>query len=226
MVFKSTYGGMTMKIQIREPINSISHLVGCILSAIGFLYLLSQTIPTGNQVKIISSIIFSIGLIGLYSASTIYHWSTLPLKALATLRKIDHIMIYFLIASTYTPICLITLKGRIGYTLLTIVWTLAVTGIILKVFWNNAPRLLYTSFYIVLGWSAIFVVYPLATRLVISGFLLIVLGGISYTIGGIIYALKPARLKIWKFGYHEIFHIFILAGSILHYITIYKYIIC
>ncbi len=215
-----------MKMRIREPINSISHLVGCILSAVGFLYLLFQSISTGNQIKIISSVIFSLGLLGLYSASTIYHWSMLSKKALEILRKIDHIMIYFLIASTYTPICLITLKGKIGYTLLTVVWILAVTGIILKIFWLNAPRLLYTGFYLILGWAAIFVIYPLAACLVSSGFLLILWGGISYTIGGIIYAIKPARLKIWKFGYHEIFHIFILIGSILHYITIYKYIIC
>lgn len=215
-----------MKISIREPINSISHLLGCILSAVGFLVLLFASISTGNQIKIISSIIFSMGLLGLYSASTIYHWSTLPQKALETLRKVDHIMIYFLIAATYTPICLITLQGKVGYTLLTVVWALAFTGIILKIFWLNAPRLLYTSFYIILGWSAIFVIYPLASRIVSSGLLLIVWGGISYTIGGVLYAIKPKKLKIWKFGYHEIFHIFILLGSLLHYMTIYKYIIC
>lgn len=214
-----------MKIAIREPINSLSHLIGCILSGIGFLHLMLAAIPTGNYIKIISSIIFSMGLLGLYTASTVYHWRMLPIKALEKLRKIDHIMIYFLIAATYTPICLITLKGKVGYALLTIIWILSVTGMVSKIFWLNAPRLLYTSFYIVLGWAAIFVFYPLASHLVRSGLLLIILGGISYTIGGVIYAIHPKRLKIWKLGYHEIFHIFILIGSMLHYLTIYKYII-
>lgn len=215
-----------MKILIREPINSLSHLIGCVLSIIGFRYLILASIATGSSIKIVSSVIFSLGLLGLYAASTIYHWSTLPKKALETLRKVDHIMIYFLIAATYTPICLITLNGTIGYTLLTIVWSLAVAGMILKIFWLNAPRLLYTSFYLILGWAVIIVIYPLAKHLAISGVLLIALGGISYTIGAIIYAFKPEKLLLWKFGYHEIFHIFILLGSILHYITIYKFIIC
>lgn len=214
-----------MKLVIREPINSISHLVGCILSIIGFGYLINISVSSGSLVKVIASAIFSLGLMCLYAASTIYHWSTLSQKALTTLRKIDHIMIYFLIAATYTPICLIPLKGKIGYTLLTIIWVLAITGMVVKVFWLNAPRLLYTSFYVLLGWAVIFAIRPLIQNLVISGVSLIALGGISYTIGAVIYALKPRLLQFWKFGHHEIFHIFILIGSLLHYIAIYKYII-
>ncbi|MCG8485547.1 MAG: hemolysin III family protein [Clostridia bacterium] len=214
-----------MKSIIREPINSISHLVGCILSIFGFGYIMNVSVSSGNLVKIIASVIFCLGLMGLYAASTIYHWSTLPKKALTTLRKIDHIMIYFLIAATYTPICLIPLKGKVGYTLLTIIWVLSITGMVIKVFWLNAPRLLYTSFYVLLGWAVIFAIRPLIHNWVIPGVSLIALGGVSYTVGAIIYALKPKFLQLWKFGHHEIFHIFILIGSILHYVAIYKYII-
>lgn len=214
-----------MKFEIREPINSISHLFGIILSTIGLILLLLSSINTHNSIKILSSVVFCLGLIGLYSASTIYHWSMASDKILKTLRKIDHIMIYVLIAASYTPICLVTLKGVLGYTMLSIVWSLAILGVISKIFWLNAPRLLYTSFYLILGWSAIFVIYPLYNLLPKTAFFLLLAGGISYSIGAIIYATKSKKIRIWKFGFHEIFHIFILIGSIIHYIMIYNYII-
>lgn len=215
-----------MRIAIREPINSISHLFGIVLSFIGMILLLICSINTGEYIKIFSSIIFCFGLIGLYSASTLYHWYiSSNERKIEFLRKIDHIMIYILIASTYTPICLITLKGLVGYLLLSIVWTLAIAGIVLKILYLNAPRWLYTSFYLFLGWAAIFVIYPLYKLLPSSGILLLITGGISYSIGAIIYATKSNKINIWKFGFHEIFHVFILLGSLIHYIMIYKYVI-
>lgn len=214
-----------MKLEIREPINSISHLFGIVLSAIGLMLLLINSLHTHDFTKVFTSIIFCIGLISLYSASTVYHWCVVKETTLEILRKIDHIMIYILIAATYTPICLITLKGFIGYTLFSVVWTLTIVGIILKILWLNAPRWLYTGFYLILGWAAIFVIYPLYKILPITALLLLVSGGISYSIGAIIYATKPKSIKIWKFGFHEIFHIFILIGSFIHYILIYNYVI-
>ncbi len=214
-----------MNYSIREPINSITHLIGIVLSAIGLILLLVVSINSGDYIKIISSVIFSIGLIGLYSASTVYHWSLGSENKLLILRKIDHTMIYVLIAATYTPVCLISLKGFTGYLLLTIVWTLAIAGIILKLLWLDAPRWLYTSFYLGLGWAAIFVIYPLYKTLPINGLILLFAGGLSYSIGAIFYATKSEKIKIWKFGFHEIFHIFILLGSLIHYLMIYKYMI-
>lgn len=225
LVLKTTSGGIVMKMTIREPINSISHLFGIILSAIGMLFLLIHSIHSGSYIKILSSIIFSIGLIGLYSASTIYHWYIASKNTIEKLRKFDHSMIYVLIAATYTPVCLITLKGLTGYILLSIVWTLAVLGIVLKLFWLNAPRWLYTSFYLILGWAAIFVIYPLYKLLPASGLFLLLAGGMFYSIGAVIYGTKSKKIRIGKFGFHEIFHIFILLGSFTHYIMIYKYII-
>jgi hemolysin III len=219
------YGGVYMKYGIREPLNSITHLFGVILSGIGLIFLLISSISSGEYVKIISSVIFSFGLIGLYSASTIYHWKITSEKTLEFLRKIDHSMIYILIAATYTPICLITLKGTTGYVLLSIVWSLGIIGIVLKLLWMNAPRWLYTSFYLILGWAAIFVIYPLYKILPTAGLLLLFAGGISYSVGAVFYATKSERIKIWKFGFHEIFHVFILVGSLSHYLMIYKFVI-
>ncbi len=214
-----------MNIKIREPINSITHLCGMILSSIGLILLLINSIYANDPIKITTSIIFCVGLIGLYSASSIYHWSMAKEKTLKILRKIDHIMIYILISASYTPICLITLKGTLGYTLLSFIWIMAIVGIILKILWLNAPRWLYTSFYLILGWSALFVIYPLYKILPIQAFILLFLGGVSYSIGAVIYGTKSKRIRIWKFGFHEIFHVFILIGSFLHYLMMYKYII-
>ncbi|WP_461206193.1 PAQR family membrane homeostasis protein TrhA [Clostridium sp. DL1XJH146] len=214
-----------MNHSIREPINSITHLIGIVLSAIGLILLLVVSINSGDYIKIISSVIFSIGLIGLYTASTVYHWSLGSKNKLLILRKLDHTMIYVLIAATYTPICLISLKGFTGYLLLIIVWTLAIAGIILKLIWLDAPRWLYTSFYLGLGWAAIFVIYPLYKILPTTGLILLFGGGLSYSIGAIFYATKSKKIKIWKFGFHEIFHLFILLGSFLHYLMVYNYII-
>lgn len=214
-----------MKLTIREPINSISHLFGIVLSTIGLVLLLVNSLSTHDFIKVFTSIIFCLGLIGLYSASTVYHWSIASKTTLKILRKVDHIMIYVLIAASYTPLCLITLKGVLGYTLLSIVWSMAILGIILKILWLNAPRWLYTSFYLILGWAAIFVIYPLYNLLPTTAFALLLTGGISYSIGAVIYATKSKSIKIWKFGFHEIFHIFILLGSFIHYLMVYNYII-
>lgn len=211
--------------KIREPINSITHLLGVILSFVGLIFLLVSSILNFDPIYIVSSVIFSAGLVGLYLASTIYHWKIAPNDTLEKLRKFDHMMIYILIAATYTPICLITLKGVVGYSLLSIVWTLAILGIILKACWFNAPRWIYTGFYLALGWIAVFFIYPMTQSLPIRAILLLVIGGIMYTIGAIIYGIKPKKIVIWKFGFHEIFHVFILLGSFFHYLMIYKFVI-
>ncbi|WDV44914.1 hemolysin III family protein [Clostridiaceae bacterium M8S5] len=211
--------------KMREPINSITHLIGIFLSIIGLVLLLLTSISSHSWIKILSSVVFCLGLIGLYSASTVYHWSKASDDTIKILRKIDHTMIYVLIAASYTPICLVVLKGKVGYTLLSVVWTLAIVGIVLKFFWLNAPRLLYTSFYLILGWSAIFVIYPLYNLLPKPAFFLLFLGGIAYSIGAIIYMVKSSKIRIWKFGFHEIFHVFILLGSLFHFLLIYNYII-
>ncbi|MDP3386051.1 MAG: hemolysin III family protein [Eubacteriales bacterium] len=217
-----------MKVQSikpREPINALTHLAGAIIFGTGFIFLLINAIHTGELRYILSSIIYGVGSIGLYTASTVYHWADGSEKTLTNLKKVDHSMIYVFIAATYTPICMVTLAGRFGYTLLGIVWTMAIVGIVIKFIWINLPRWLYTSFYLILGWVAVVAVYPLSKALDITGLYLLIIGGLLYTSGAVIYALKPKRLTVWKFGFHEIFHLFILAGSMMHYIMIYGYVI-
>lgn len=209
----------------REPINSITHLIGIVLSLLALALLLMSTINHFSYENLISSIVFSFGLIGLYTASTVYHWKIASIEKLEFLRKIDHIMIYVLIASTYTPICLITLKGFLGYLLLGLIWSLALIGIILKIFWMSAPRWLSTGFYLLLGWISIFFIYPISKALPVFAIVLLVLGGVMYSVGAIIYGKKSEKCKIGKFGFHEIFHVFILLGSFFHFIMIFRYII-
>lgn len=202
---------------IREPINSITHFIGMItyILAIPFVILKSQGLT-----QVIAMAIFLAGLIGLYGTSAIYHAIKKAPETLKKWRKADHIMIYILIAATYTPICLIALKGFIGYSLLIIIWSLTIAGIIGKLLWLNMPRKLYTALYIILGWAAIFAIYPIYKTVGLVGTLLLLFGGIAYTVGAVFYA-KKSKIQWGPFGFHEIFHLFILLGSLLHFIMIY-----
>lgn len=214
-----------MILRIREPVNSMSHLIGAIMSVAGLILLLLNSVQSGSIVQILAALIFGISLIGLYSASTVYHWVISNEKIIRILRKIDHCMIYVLIAGTYTPVCLLTLKGKLGIGLLIAIWTLSLIGIFLKIIWMDAPRWLYTSFYLLLGWVSVFFIYPLYLALPGKGIFLLLLGGLMYSAGAVFYILKPEKLRFLKLGFHEIFHMFILAGSIAHYLFVYMYVL-
>lgn len=214
-----------MYLKIREPINSMSHLVGVVLSLTGLIFLIIKSAGEGNITQLLAGLIFGLSLIFLYSSSMIYHWVVSSTNVIRILRKIDHCMIYVLIAGTYTPICLLTLKGKLGIALFAAIWALAILGIVLKLVWFDAPRWLYTGFYLLFGWMAVFFIYPISLALPVQGVFLLVLGGLLYSAGSIFYALKPKKIRLWKFGFHEIFHLFILAGSIVHYILVYQYIL-
>lgn len=203
---------------IREPINSITHFIGMVLALIALPFVIHKS---QNSLELISSTIFILGMVGLYGTSATYHAKH---RHLNKWRKADHMMIYILIAATYTPICLIALNGLTGYILLSIIWTMAILGIVLKAFWLNMPRKVYTALYVILGWAAIFAIYPLYQAVHLTGTLLLVGGGISYTLGALIYARK-SNFNIGGFGFHEIFHLFILLGSFLHFLMIYVHVL-
>ena len=206
--------------KFREPVSGLTHLFGAILSILGLNILIQHSVITYKS----SLIVFGISLILLYTASSVYHLVYASDKAIMVLRRIDHSMIYILIAGTYTPICLIALKGHLGSILCIAIWALALTGIILKIFWFNAPRWLYTFFYVFMGWIAVFAIYPLLKAISFSGVLWLMAGGISYTIGAVIYAAKWPKITSELFGFHEIFHIFVLLGSFCHFWMIFKYV--
>ncbi|MGH4126209.1 MAG: PAQR family membrane homeostasis protein TrhA [Clostridium sp.] len=210
--------------KFREPVSSITHLIGALLSTIALILLIKYSLDTTNVYNTIILAVFGISSILLYCASSTYHKSTSSEKVIKILRRVDHSMIYVLIAGTYTPICLIALKGTMGTVLFVVIWLLALIGIVLKIVWFDAPRWLYTGFYILMGWISIFAVIPIIKAVSLGGFMWLLAGGLFYTIGGLIYATKWPKINLKLFGFHEIFHIFIMLGSLCLYVLMFKYI--
>lgn len=212
--------------KLREPINSITHLAGALFSLIALMAMLIKAISTNaSSVGILSVTIFGISLILLYITSGTYHGIISSDKVISIFKKLDHSMIFVLIAGSYAPFCLLTIGGKFGVTMFIIMITLAVLGIIFKLCWFTCPCWVDSTMYIGLGWAALFMIKPLASILPAISLFLLVLGGIFYTIGGVIYASKSKKLTIGNWGFHEIFHIFILLGSLSHFICVYTYVI-
>ena len=212
--------------KLREPINSITHLSGAILSFIALFAMLAKSFLTdAPTIAIVSVTIFGISLILLYTVSGTYHGIMSTDKIINFFQKLDHSMIFILIAGSYAPFCLVGLGGTLGRNMFIVMISIAIAGIIFKLCWFNAPRWLQTALYIAMGWSAIFVIKPLSQSMSPLSIFLLVLGGIFYTIGGVIYATKSKKIKIGIFGFHEIFHIFILLGSLTHFICVFTYLI-
>jgi hemolysin III len=199
--------------RIREPVNGASHLVGLLLAGAGTLLLLRMA-DTPEQLAAFST--YGATLILLYAASCLYHTLPLPERPLRALRTLDHIAIYFLIAGTYTPIALITLNSRLGWALLAVVWLIAIAGIPFKLFFLDAPVWLSTATYLAMGYLALVAIIPLAHAVSLGGLLWLVAGGISYTIGAVIYSCRRPDPLPW-FGHHEIWHILVLIGSACHF---------
>ncbi|WKY47326.1 hemolysin III family protein [Eubacteriaceae bacterium ES3] len=211
---------------LREPVNAMTHFTGLILSVIGIVFMLIMvTIRQDvNLLTIISILSFGAGLCALYLASFRYHAKIAGKEEIVKLKKMDHAMIFVLIAGTYTPFCLLALSGMRGIILMIAVWSVALIGIVLKVKWVFMPRWLGTAFYIFLGWFAIFVIKPLHQALPPNGFFLLVAGGVMYTVGGVIYALKKPNFAK-TFGFHELFHIFVILGSFCHFLCVLLYLL-
>ena len=209
---------------IREPFNALSHLFGGLLSILGIVLMLNKAGITGtSQLSVVALLIFGLSMTLLYFASATYHTIKGKDKLIYFFRKIDHSMIFLLIAGTYAPFCLIALKGTTGYVLFTIVSVLAVLGILFKMVWFACPRWVSTALYIGMGWIIVILAVPLAKVISSGGMLFLILGGVFYTIGGVIYGVKPKISFIKRLGFHEIFHVFILLGSLCHFISIYIY---
>lgn len=212
--------------RLREPISSVTHLIGGGLSVIALVSMIIKQVIGGslNYSLFISTLIFGTSLILTYFTSGIYHAiDEAKKKTIEIARKIDHSMIYILIAGSYSPFCLYVLPYRVGIPVFKILWILAIAGIVLKVSWMKMPRVLSAMLYILMGWTAIFVIKDLYRALAPGAFFLLTLGGVLYTIGGIIYAVKKPNLKKWNF--HDIFHIFIMLGSLAHFLLVFVYLI-
>ena len=207
---------------VKDPMSALTHFIGFLAVIPVFICLLDTA---ENKLQLAGFIVFGISLLLLYGASTIYHTLKLSAKKTAFLRRVDHMMIFVLIAGTYTPVCLVTLAGKWGTILLCAIWGIAIAGVFMKIFWMGAPRWLSTTIYVVMGWLSITAFVPLLKAVGWGGFGMLLGGGIAYTVGALIYALKKPNLAILKsFGFHEIFHVFVMIGSAFHIAFMFMYV--
>jgi len=207
-----------------EPLSSLTHLIGLILSVSGLILLVVFGAINGSVWHVVSFSIFGSSLILLYLASTLYHFIPKSSPAKKIFQKIDHSMIYVLIAGTYTPICLVALKGGIGWSIFGIIWGLAVFGILLKIFVKKINQKFSTALYLIMGWIVLFAFYSITKNIETIGVWWLIAGGIFYTIGVIFFALDKIVPRTKWLGMHEIFHLFIIAGSYSHFWLMFKYI--
>lgn len=212
--------------KLKDPGSAITHFIGMVMAIFAATPLLIRAMREPDSVHVVSLAVFIISMILLYAASTAYHSFNLSDKANLILKKIDHMMIFVLIAGTYTPVCLIVLHGTVGYTLLALVWGIAIAGIIIKAFWVTCPKWFSSILYIAMGWVCVLAFTQILNSLPKAAFGWLLAGGIIYTIGGVIYALKLPifNSKHKAFGSHEIFHLFVMGGSLCHFILMFNYI--
>ena len=204
--------------KIREPFNSLTHLGGAIAAFFGEIALLF--IASSGVLKITSVIIYGLSLIAMFSASGFYHLARRKPAALQTLRKLDHSAIFLLIAGTYTPFCLIAFTGFWQWGLLTIIWAIALIGVVVKIFYVKAPRWLNAGTYVIMGWLCVMAAPQMRSVLSASTIVWLFVGGVIYTLGAVIYATKIFNFLPGKFGFHEIWHIFVLLGALAHFISV------
>ena len=215
-----------MQITIREPGSAITHFIAMMMAVFASVPLLVKAGLDSGTRNFFAMAVFMGSMILLYAASATYHSVDLSGKELKIFKRIDHMMIFVLIAGSYTPVCLIILGGKLGYSLLALVWGIALIGMLIKAFWVTCPKWFSSVIHIAMGWVVVFAFGPLVHSLTTPAFLWLLAGGIIYTIGGIIYALKlPLFNSLHKtFGSHEIFHLFVMGGSVCHFIFMYCYV--
>lgn len=210
----------------KDPGSAITHFIGMAMALFAATPLLIKAHRQPDPVYSISLFIFIASMFLLYTASTLYHTFDISPRVNRILKKCDHMMIFVMIAGSYTPICLIVLGGTSGLIMLALIWAIALLGMILKAFWVYCPKWISSIIYIAMGWTCVLMFTPLIHALPASAFSWLLAGGVIYTIGGIIYALKlpifNSRHKY--FGSHEVFHLFVLAGSICHFILMYEFV--
>ena len=210
--------GMTHYSPLEEKTNIISHMIGLVLSIVALVFLLIRAGLNGNGWHVVSVSMFGAGLISLYAASAFYHSARNP-KSRSRLRVLDHATIYVLIAVTYTPFALITLNGPVGWVLFGVSWAMALTGIILKLFFTGRYNVISTLMYVFMGWIILFAIKPLLNSLSGEGVFWLFAGGVAYTTGAVLYSIKKIPLN------HAIFHVCVLLGSACHVMAVYFYVL-
>ena len=216
-----------IKTHVKDPGSAITHFIGMLMAIFAAVPLLIKAAHEPSRIYIISLTIYAASLILLYAASTTYHTFDISAKVNTVLKKIDHMMISVLIAGSYTPVCLIVLKGKTGIILLSIVWAIAVAGILIKAFWVYCPKWVSSVLYIGMGWTCVLAFTQILNNMSPAAFGWLLAGGIIYTAGGVIYALKLPLFnnRHKNFGSHEIFHLFVMGGSACHFVVMYAFLL-
>jgi hemolysin III len=207
-----------MLTKFREPVNGLTHFFAAIAACIGLVILIM--LGWHNLIKEISFTVYGSSLILLFAASATYHMVKSKTNIITTLRKLDHSAIFLLIAGTYTPFCVVMFTGFWKWGFLTVIWSLAIIGIFVKVIVPDAPRWLHTGVYIVMGWLCMTAISEMLRVLPVGALILLITGGIVYTAGAIIYATKTLDFFPGIFGFHEVWHIFVILGALTHFIAI------
>lgn len=215
-----------MKLKVKDPGSALTHLIAMILAILAATPLLVRAASVPGRLHVAALAVFICSMILLYAASTVYHTFDISAKVNKLLKKIDHMMIFILIAGTYTPVCLIVLGDSSGYRLLGLVWGIAALGILINALWINCPKWFSSLIYIGMGWICVTALKQIVAALTPAAFGWLLAGGIIYTIGGVIYALKLPLFNSQhkNFGSHEIFHLFVMGGSVCHYVMMYGYV--
>ncbi len=227
-IFKEVYRmSDTINRYVKDPGSAITHFIGMLMAIFAAVPLIIKAAHEPGRIYLISIIIYAASLILLYAASTTYHTFNRSERINTILKKVDHMMISVLIAGSYTPICLLVLGGKRGIILLAIVWSFAIIGILLKAFWVYCPRWVSSVLYIGMGWTCVLAFTQILNSMSTAAFLWLLAGGVIYTVGGVIYALKLPlfNLKHKNFGSHEIFHLFVMGGSACHFVVMYVFVL-
>jgi hemolysin III len=204
--------------KLREPVSGLTHLGGAIAAIFGQIALL--LVSWDGPAKVISVIVYGISLVALFSASATYHLVKAKPKTILILRKLDHSAIYLLIAGTYTPFCLNAFTGFLQWGMLVIVWSIALIGILIKLFYINAPRWVSAGVYVLMGWLCLMAAPQMTTALTPFALTWLIIGGVVYTLGAVVYATKLFDFKPGIFGFHEVWHIFVLLGALAHFVAV------
>ncbi len=212
---------MPLQITFREPMNGLTHFIGALLSVAALVLLLVYT-GSGKPWHIVSFSIYGASMLMLYSASTLYHWLSLSDENIKIMRKLDHIMIFFMIAGSYTPMALVVLRGGWGWSIFGVAWGITLIGTILKLKWINMPRKLNVSLYLLMGWMIVIALPQVNKKIPSIGVMWLFIEGIVFSIGAVIYATKKPNFKY--FGFHELWHIFVIGGSFAHFWFLFYYI--
>ncbi|WP_317853665.1 PAQR family membrane homeostasis protein TrhA [Chakrabartyella piscis] len=213
-----------MERNVKDPMSALTHLIGFLAVTPLGLVLIDRAVTKGDTLEAVALLVFTISIMLSYASSTIYHTLQVSKEKELKLRKIDHMMIFVLISGTYTPICLGPIGGWTGLSMVITVWSMTIAGVFVKLFWMNAPRWFSTSLYVVMGWLSATLLAPLYHATGIGGVVCLIGGGIAYTIGAVIYALKKPAIASKYFGFHEIFHLFVMLGSAFHIAFMFLYV--